>query len=100
MAPRIFVVRPRRRPIWKGTGHSQARAPVGTGLARPCPVRGRTRGGSGARHHRFRRSALMSVLLYAPPPLPLRLVSTLIRVTGLRKEFRQGFFMRRVLAVK
>ena len=27
-------------------------------------------------------------------------VSTLIRVTGLRKEFRQGFFMRRVLAVK
>jgi ABC-2 type transport system ATP-binding protein len=36
----------------------------------------------------------------APPPLPLRLVSTLIRVTGLRKEFRQGFFMRRVLAVK
>ena len=27
-------------------------------------------------------------------------MSTLIRVTGLRKEFRQGFFMRRVLAVK
>jgi ABC-2 type transport system ATP-binding protein len=27
-------------------------------------------------------------------------VSTLIRVNGLRKEFRQGFFMRRVLAVK
>jgi len=36
----------------------------------------------------------------APPPLPLRPVSTLIRVNGLRKEFRQGFFMRRVLAVK
>ena len=35
-----------------------------------------------------------------PPPLPLLPVSTLIRVTGLRKEFRQGFFMRRVLAVK
>ena len=30
----------------------------------------------------------------------LTLVSTLIRVTELRKEFRQGFFMRRVLAVK
>jgi ABC-2 type transport system ATP-binding protein len=27
-------------------------------------------------------------------------VSTLIRVTGLRKEFRQGLFMRRVVAVK
>jgi ABC-type oligopeptide transport system ATPase subunit len=27
-------------------------------------------------------------------------VSTLIRVNALRKEFRQGFFMRRVLAVK
>jgi len=27
-------------------------------------------------------------------------VSTLIRVSGLRKEFRQGFFLRRVLAVK
>ena len=27
-------------------------------------------------------------------------MSTLIRVTGLRKEFRQGFFLRRVLAVK
>ena len=27
-------------------------------------------------------------------------MSTLIRVNGLRKEFRQGFFMRRVLAVK
>jgi ABC-2 type transport system ATP-binding protein len=30
----------------------------------------------------------------------LTVVSTLIRVTALRKEFRQGFFMRRVLAVK
>jgi len=30
----------------------------------------------------------------------LRAVSTLIRVSELRKEFRQGFFMRRVLAVK
>lgn len=28
------------------------------------------------------------------------MVSTLIRVAGLRKEFRHGFFMRRVLAVK
>src|SRR3954467_7149034 len=36
----------------------------------------------------------------APPPVPSPAVSTLIRVTELRKEFRQGFLMRRVLAVK
>src|SRR4051812_6878759 len=41
-----------------------------------------------------------SVLLSRSTTGTLTLVSTLIRVTGLRKEFRQGFFMRRVLAVK
>ncbi len=41
-----------------------------------------------------------SVLPPSSTTSTLTTVSTLIRVTGLRKEFRQGFFMRRVLAVK
>src|SRR4051812_27290980 len=96
---------------FQGTGRSVAPA----GAPRPCPRAGLAGSPSEAtceherrvdvgaampRRHRFGRSALPSALLRAPPPLPLLPVSTLIRVTGLRKEFRQGFFMRQVLAVK
>jgi ABC-2 type transport system ATP-binding protein len=88
-----------KRPIWGGPAARRPTRRTRRKVHGSAPAHARRaaehgRGGAAA------TSRVTGLLIPRAATSTLTSVSTLIRVSGLRKEFRLGFFMRRVLAVK